>query len=74
MQEIPVILFGREFWDRAIDWQFFADEGVIADHHLNLIQYAESPEEAWEIISSFQTGLHELTNLQPTAPTIPPTP
>ena len=30
MQEIPIILFGREYWDRVIDFQFLADEGVIA--------------------------------------------
>jgi len=59
MQEIPVILFGREYWEKAINWQFFADEGVIADHHLNLIQYAETPQEAWEIIKNFRAGLHE---------------
>jgi uncharacterized protein (TIGR00730 family) len=74
MQEIPVILFGREFWDHAIDWQFFADEGVIADHHLDLIQYAETPAQAWEIITSFRAGLHEPENITPAAPTIPPTP
>jgi uncharacterized protein (TIGR00730 family) len=74
MQEIPVILFGREYWESAINWQFFADEGVIADHHLNLIQFAETAEEAWEIISSFRAGLHEPSHLVPAAPTIPPTP
>ncbi|HZL90097.1 MAG TPA: prepilin peptidase [Pirellulaceae bacterium] len=53
MQEIPVILYCREYWERAIDFQFFADEGVIADSHLNLIQFAESPQEAWELIARF---------------------
>ncbi len=53
MQDIPVILFGRKFWDQVINFQFLADEGVIADHHLKLIQYAETPREAWEQISRF---------------------
>jgi uncharacterized protein (TIGR00730 family) len=53
MQEIPIILFGREYWDTAIDFQFLADEGVIRDEHLKLFQYAESPEEAWQLILSF---------------------
>ena len=30
-----------------------ADEGVIGDHHLKLIEYAESPQEAWDIISRY---------------------
>lgn len=53
MQDIPVILFGRKFWDQVINFQYLADEGVIADYHLKLIQYAETPEEAWEQICRF---------------------
>jgi uncharacterized protein (TIGR00730 family) len=53
MQDIPVILFGRKFWDQVINFQFLADEGVIADHHLKLIQYAETPREAWDQICRF---------------------
>ena len=53
MQEIPVILFGSEFWKRVIDFQFLADEGVIADEDLNLFNFADTPAEAWEIIAKF---------------------
>ncbi|MEQ8847083.1 LOG family protein [Botrimarina sp.] len=53
MQAIPIILYGREYWDSVIDFQKLADEGVIADEHLELIDYAETPEEAWGIIAKF---------------------
>ena len=53
MQEIPIILFGKEYWDQVVNFSFLADEGVIRDEHLDLISYAETPEEAWEIISRF---------------------
>jgi len=53
MQQIPIILFGRKYWDRVIDFQFLADEGVVADDDLDLIDYAETPQEAWDIISQF---------------------
>ena len=53
MQAIPIILFGRAYWERVIDFQFLADEGVIRDDHLDLISYAETPQEAWEIIATF---------------------
>ena len=53
MQPIPVILYGREFWDRVIDFQFLADEGTIRDEHLSLITYADTPHDAWEIIRKF---------------------
>jgi len=50
MQAIPIVLFGREYWRRAVDFQFLADQGTIADEDLNLIDYAETAVEAWEII------------------------
>jgi hypothetical protein len=53
MQEIPIILFGREYWEKALDFQFLADEGTIDDQDLDLLSYAETPEEAWQIIRQF---------------------
>ncbi len=53
MQVIPIILFGRAFWERTIDFQFLADSGVIDDNDLDLIHFVEEPAEAWKIISQF---------------------
>lgn len=53
MQAIPVIIYGREYWDRVLDFQFLADEGAIEDTHLKLIQYADNPRDAWELILEF---------------------
>lgn len=53
MQEIPIILYGRDYWTRIVNFQALADEGVIADEHLDLIYFAETPEEAWKIVSEF---------------------
>ncbi len=53
MQAIPIILFGKAYWDRVVDLAFLADEGVIADEHLDLIDYAETPQQAWELICRF---------------------
>ncbi len=48
--KIPIILFGREYWDKIINFEYLADHGLIADDHLNLFKYADSASEAWEII------------------------
>lgn len=58
MQQIPVILYGTNYWKRVIDFQFLADEGVIADDHLSLFTYADDPAEAWEQIVCFHQGRH----------------
>jgi uncharacterized protein (TIGR00730 family) len=53
MQEIPIIMFGREYWQRVIDFAFLADSGAIDDADLDLISYAETAQEAWHIIEQF---------------------
>ena len=53
MQHIPVIMVGREYWSRAIDFQFLADEGVVTDEDLKLFEYADTAEAAWQIIRDF---------------------
>jgi uncharacterized protein (TIGR00730 family) len=53
MQAIPIIMYGTEYWKRVIDFQFLADEGVIADEHLDLVSYVDTPQKAWDIIRTF---------------------
>ena len=53
MQEIPIIMYGTDYWNGLINFQQFADEGVIADEHLDLLHFADTPEEAWRIIAEF---------------------
>jgi uncharacterized protein (TIGR00730 family) len=53
MQPVPIILYGRDYWSKVIDFKYLADCGVIADHHLELFTYAETPEEAWQQILDF---------------------
>jgi len=53
MQPVPIILFGREYWSKIVDFDQLADEGVIGDEHLRLFSWAETPEEAWEQIVAF---------------------
>lgn len=57
MQKLPIILYGTEYWNRVLDLEFLADEGVIADHHLDLFTYADTPEEAWNKIVAFNENL-----------------
>jgi len=53
MQPVPIILYGREYWAKIINFQQLADDGVIADEHLDLFTWAETPEDAWRQIVEF---------------------
>ncbi|VAW05437.1 FIG00636621: hypothetical protein [hydrothermal vent metagenome] len=53
MEPLPIILFGRDFWHRVIDFDALAEEGTISRKDLNLFQFVETAEEAWNIIQRF---------------------
>jgi uncharacterized protein (TIGR00730 family) len=48
---IPVLLFGQAFWERIINFDALVEEGTIAIKDLDLFEYVETAEEAWEKIS-----------------------
>jgi uncharacterized protein (TIGR00730 family) len=50
VKPLPIIFFGREFWDRVVNFEALVEEGVVSEADLNLIQYCETAEEAWEIV------------------------
>jgi predicted Rossmann-fold nucleotide-binding protein len=53
MQAIPIIMYGTEYWRNVINFQYLADQGIIADAHLDLITFADTPAEAWQQIVKF---------------------
>jgi predicted Rossmann-fold nucleotide-binding protein len=51
IRPIPVLLFGREYWQRVIDFQALVDEGVVAAKDLDIFSYVETAEEAWHALA-----------------------
>jgi len=51
IKPIPVLIFGREFWEKIINFDALVDEGTISPEDIELFQYVETAEQAWEIIS-----------------------
>jgi len=50
---MPVVLFGKDFWTRAIDFDALVEEGTISPHDLNLFSYVETADEGWRIIADY---------------------
>ena len=49
-KNIPIILFGRSYWEKVINFQFLSDMGLIGENDLSIFQYADTAKEAWGII------------------------
>lgn len=50
MKPVPILLFGREFWDRVVNFEALAEEGTISPRDLELFRFVETAEEAWDIL------------------------
>ena len=53
MKPIPILLFGKEFWNRVINFEALAEEGVINHADLELFTWVETAEDAWAEIVKF---------------------
>ena len=53
IEPMPVLLFGREYWSRVVNFEAMVEEGVIEPSDLDIITYVESAEAAWELIDTF---------------------
>ena len=48
----PILLFGRDFWTRLINFQLLVETGMIGPHDLELFRFVETAEEAWELLDA----------------------
>lgn len=53
MKALPILLFGKEFWTRVINFEALAEEGTISPDDLKIIRFVETADEAWKMISEF---------------------
>lgn len=53
VRPLPILLFGKDFWDRVVDFQSLADEGVISPHDIDLIHWSEDAQAAWDFVCDY---------------------
>jgi uncharacterized protein (TIGR00730 family) len=56
----PVLLFGRDFWTRLINFDLLVETGMISPMDIELFRFVESAEEAWQALDAhYEFGLRE---------------
>ncbi len=50
VKPMPILLYGKEFWTKVVNFEALADEGTIAHSDLDLFHFVETAEEGWEIV------------------------
>ena len=59
VKPLPILFFGRTFWEKVINFQALVDEGVIAPADLDLFTFCETAEEAWDCVCRHYGGMAE---------------
>jgi len=48
----PILLFGREFWTRLVNFDLLVETGMISPHDVELFRFVETAEEAWALLEA----------------------
>ena len=46
-----ILLFGQDFWQRLIDFEYLVETGMISKGDLGLFHYVETAEQAWAVLA-----------------------
>ena len=57
-KKILVVIYGREYWERLINFQIMVDAGAIAASDLELFKIVDSPEEGFAFLQDGLTKYH----------------
>jgi len=55
MHSLPIVLFGRDYWTKVVNFAAMVDEGMISEADPKLFEIVDNPEEGWA--SLLQRGL-----------------
>jgi len=57
-KEMPVVLYGKEFWDEVINLEALVRWGTISPEDLNLFRVCSTPEDAFEHLKTELSRIH----------------
>ena len=53
MDRVPMLLFGKNFWDRALNLKVLEEEGTISPGDSELFTVVDTAEEGWDVVRDF---------------------
>src|SRR3954470_23154501 len=53
VRPLPILLFGKDYWNRVVNFEAMVEEGVVAPHDLDLIHWTENAQEAWDFVMHY---------------------
>ncbi|WP_273759769.1 LOG family protein [Bartonella sp. ML70XJBT.G] len=53
MKQVPILLFGKEFWHNVINFSYLSEQGTISPSDVDLVKFVNTAAEAFEEIRCF---------------------
>ena len=60
---LPIVLFGRKFWETAVDFDYLVKTDVITKADLEFFKFADTVEEAFNFITKELQKIRPLKSL-----------
>jgi uncharacterized protein (TIGR00730 family) len=57
---LPIFLYGQEYWEKLINWDYLVELGMISPDDKNLFTFVNSPQEAFEKMKVELSIIHKL--------------
>jgi len=59
-KEMPIIIYGSDFWKKVINFDHLAKTGMISPEDLSLFHFADTPKDAFKFLKKRLTDIHQL--------------
>ncbi len=53
MDRVPMLMFGKDFWDRALNLKVLEEEGTISPGDSGLFTVVDTAKEGWDVVRAF---------------------
>jgi predicted Rossmann-fold nucleotide-binding protein len=48
--KFPIILFGKEYWEKVVNWDFMVERGVVSQVDVDALFFTDSVDDAYSMI------------------------
>jgi len=52
-KRLPIVLYGSDFWNSVVNWDYLVDCGTISEEDLNLFHISDSVEDTYNYIVKY---------------------
>ncbi|MDA9671785.1 SDR family NAD(P)-dependent oxidoreductase [bacterium] len=53
MKSLPIVLYGKEFWKKVVNWDYLVEVGTIAKEDLDLLYFTDDVDDAFNYVTNF---------------------